>query len=503
MDSSNNRRIAINTVYLYIRKLSTVIIALFTSRLLLKALGVDDFGLYGLVGSVVLMFSALRGIFSSSVQRFITISLAKDNPAEIRKIFSIGLRLHCYIAIVFFIICEGAGALLLPFLNIPSDCLTTAQWVLLFSVLSASITLITVPYDAILISYEKLDAYALISILEYILKLIIVFALFLTPQSRIIVYSILTLLVSLIIRIINSIYCVKKFGDIAKYIPVKDKQLMNEMTKFAGWNFFGNVGFSITNAGSNFILNIFGGIAINAARGIANQVINTIQQFISDLSTSFQTQTMIAYKKHEFGRYYLLMFTNSKLCFYIFSLIGFPIFAFTVPTLQLWLGNVPTSAGIFTQTILIWCMIRSLHSPIDLLFKAEARLKAYQICEFIMYIMNLPISYLTLKLGAPYYSVFIVMGCIELVNLCLILLIARHLFDFDIHRYMKNVIARLIPFIFILAVTYLLILEHINCENSLSTLVCLIGIFIYTACIGFLTIFNHTEKTKILSILRK
>lgn len=502
--SSNNRRIALNTFYLYIRKVIIIFIALYTSRLVLKALGVDDFGLYGLVGSVVLLFSSLRGIFSSSVQRFITVSLSNDNPFETRKVFSIGLRIHIYIALIFFTVCEGIGAIILPSLNIPPASLVNAEWVLLFSVLTASVTLITVPFDAIIIAHEKLNVYALISIFQHILRFGIVLALFIFPNGRIVLYSILILCEALITISINCIYCTKKFGKLVKYIHVKDKQTTLAMTKFAGWNLFGNIGYSLTNSGSNFILNIFGGVAVNAARGIAGQVMTNVQQFINDLSTSFQPQAMIAYSKHEMSKFYILMFTNSKLAFYIFSILGFPLVTFALPTLRLWLGEVPEYSVIFTQLILLYSMVRCFHTPIDMIFKTEARLKEYQLTEFSIFILNLPVSYFALKFGAPFYSIFLIMTILEVINLIAILLLAQRFFGFNLMDYLKNVMLRIFPFALILALSYFIISQKINQDpGTIATLFYLIGGVLYATLLGFFFIFNRSERKKIISIIKR
>lgn len=502
--SQNNRKIAINTVYLYIRKIITIVIGLYSSRILLKALGIDDFGLYGLIGSVVLLFTSLRSGFVSSVQRFITVSLSTKDSNEIRKVFSIGLRIHIIFAFFFVLIAIIGGLLILPMLNIPEGSYSQAQVVLILSVLSAAVTLITVPFDAVLIAYEKLNAFAYISIFEQILRLAIVFTLFIFSDYRIVYYSLLTLLVSILMRFVNSIYCYRCFGNIVKYTHAKDKSLVISMTKFAGWNFFGNIGYGLLDSGTNFILNIFGGVAINGARSIANQVMNKVMQFVGDLTTSFQSQTMLAYNEHETNKFSMLTFMNSKLGLYVFSILVFPLIVFTVPTLKLWLGEVPEFAEIFTQTILIYSLIRSLHGPIDLLFKAANKMKEYQLAEFFTFILNLPISYIALYYGAPYYWVFLIMSIIEVFNLCNILRIAKKILDFDIQDYLKKVILRILPYILILTLTFLTT-QYINLINIsyMATIGGLIIAAFYSAIIGFFTIFNHSERSKILSILKK
>lgn len=500
--SPDNSRIAKNTGYVYLRRIFTIILAFYTSRLLLQRLGVEDFGLYGLVGSVIIMFSSLRSLFSTSVQRFINVAHGKGANEEINKIFSIGIRVHWYIAVAFIILCEVGGLIVIPTLNIPPHLIKDAYWVLHLSVLSSAITFLTVPYDAIIISFEKLNAFAIISVLEYVLRLLAVVVLVFFPHYRVIWYSAFVFLVTLTIRLANLLYCRKTFGTLAKYKKVKDPQLLRRMTSFAGWNFMGNVAFSIMTGGVNFILNIFGGVVTNAARTIAGQIMTNVQSFASELTTSFSPRSIILYTSGELKRFYSLMFLNSKVGLYVCSILGLPIVFFAESALRLWLGTVPEYSVEFTQYIFAYTIVRSLHGPIDTFFKATGDLRFYQIAEFIIMILNIPVSYIALKSGAPLYAVFVIMAIIETINLGTILLIAKGTLNFYLSGYLKQVILRVVPFLLVNSIVLGLYGHFIISKYSvISAIVHLaIGVLI-TALLGFVMIFSTTERSLFLNFI--
>ncbi len=502
----DNKKIAINTLFLYLRKAISLVISLYTSRIVLEMLGVTEFGIYGLVGSIVAIFSVLRGLFASSIQRYINISKGSDSEGDVGKIFSIGLKIHLWISVCFFVVVEIAGWLLIPYLNIPTGNYSVAQWVLLFSILSAVITILTVPYDALIIANEKFKAYAVISLVEYVLRLGIVFLLVFSPFSRVAFYSIMVFVVSLIVRVINTIYCHRKFGDEAKYRNVSDRGLFIEMTRFAGWQFFGNLGYTVTNNGVNFIINIFGGVAVNAARTIAYQVMQSVQQFIGDINVSFQPQSMMLFAKHQKDDFLRLLILNSKATISIAVILSFPILMLTSPILHLWLGAVPDYTVSFVQCILLYLVIRSVHGPIDLLFKCDGRLKRYQLTECFIMTANLPITWLGLKLGLPYYSAFIIMGAVELINAIAILFIAKKQLEFNVAYYSRKVIWPSVGACIFL--TSLFAISRIyDIINDSVSIPCLIVALFVLVCIASLTvlmfIFNSSERIKLKKLIFK
>jgi O-antigen/teichoic acid export membrane protein len=415
-------------------------IAFFSSRILLRELGVNDFGLYGVVGGVVAMFGSLRGIFASSIQRFLNFEMGRGNTAQLNKIFSMGVILHLILSVIFLLLAETIG---LWFLNnklvIQPDRYVAANWVYQFSVLASIATIMTVPYDAVLIANERMKAFAYISILDAFLKLGIIFIISYLGNDKLILYGFLILVVSLITRSVSMAYCKKNFEE-SKLKFTRDKKLFKQIGTFAGWNFLGNTSFTLSNEGVNMVLNIFGGTAINAARTIAYQVKSVTMQFVSNILMAVNPHLIKLYSQDKNKEFTDLLFFTSKLSFFVLFILCVPIYLFAETILILWLVNVPNYTIVFVQLILIYLLVRAFHNPIDTLFKASGKIKYYQIIESITLFLNLPISYILLKNNFEVHSVFVVMILIEVVNLALILSLAQGMNQLNIIEYLINVI---------------------------------------------------------------
>lgn len=440
-----NKKLLFNTAILYIRKIVNILLGFFSTRLLLQYLGVDDFGLYGLLGSVVAMFNSLRGVFATSIQRFINIERGNHSHNDeatknrkVNKIFSIGVYVHFLIGLIFLALVNAGGFIMLRYLNIGPDNYVTAVIIMECAILSAVVAIFTVPYDALIVSHERFNAYAIFSVVESVLRLGAVLFLALCSY-RVIVYSLLMLITSMIIMAINWLYCRKQFPIQSKYKRVHDKQLLRSMTKFAGWQFFGDTGFTISNQGVNFVLNLFGGVAVNAARGIAYQVMSTVYQFVSDISISFQPKTMMNYVTDKAEAIRLFYF-NSRLSFAICFLLALPMCMYTESILQLWLGHVPQFTVVFVQCIMLYLLIRSIHGAIDIIFKSSGNIKNYQLIEFSLRILAVPLAYILLHLGFPYYWAFMGMCILEVVNLISIVTLAHYQIGFDIKSYIVHLV---------------------------------------------------------------
>lgn len=499
---TNKRRIARNSLFLYCRKAVTIVIGFYTSRLLLERLGDYDFGLYGLIGSVIVLFSSLRGIFSTSIQRYVNVAKASGRPDEVQKIFSIGMTIQVLLAFLFFTAVEIGGLFLIPELNINPGSEGDAWWVFHLSLLAAVVLMLTVPYDALIIANEKLDVFAIIAVIESVLRLGIVALLIFFPEGRVVWYAALTLAVSLIIRFINTAYCKRKFGIEARYKFSRDKVLFKEMTVFASWNFLGSTGFTVANNGTNFILNIFGGVGLNTARALAVHVQANIAQFVSDMSTSFQPRSIMAYTRKEYDEFYSLMFWNSKVNFFISSVLCATLLCTTYAVLNLWLDEVPEWTTVFTQLVLIYAVVRSLHDPIDTLFRASGHMKWYQITEFVMMTMNIPLSWIALKLGAPYYSVFVILILIEIANFAAIMCVAKVHLDFAVGLYAHRILSRVAITSAVIAAIYFVATHIIPYDiNVWQTLGIVPAIMLIIATAEFAVLFNKAERKKLLSLI--
>lgn len=505
MTSKANKSIAKNTFYLYGRKLFTLIIALYTSRVLLQQLGIADFGIYGLVGSVVAIFSALRSIFSSSIQRFINIAKGNSNYGNVRDIFSIGIKIHRWIAIAFIIIVEIGGSIMMIYLDIPGDKFIEAYVVLQLSLLTAVVSILTVPYDALIIANEKFNAFALFSIVDYTLRLVIVFMLSFSTDCKLMFYALLLCIEAVIVRYLNIIYCKKTFGEESRYHKTHNPDLLKQMTRFAGWQFLGNTAYTVTNNGINFVLNIMGGVAANAARTVAYQAMSAVSQFIGDLSLSFQPRTMMLYAQGDMAGFLRLIYLNSKANFAMTVILAFPLFVLTEPIVRLWLGEIPPYSISFIRAIMIYLVFRSFHTPIDLYFKSFGDLKKYQIVELCCLSMSLPLSWLLTHLGFPLYTVFLAMAICEAVNLVTLLILARIQYGFSIREYCKIIVLRAT-----FTLVTLSVLAWVVISNCQLTNIGIGQILIYSACliiaeicIVSICLFSKRERNSLKQILPK
>lgn len=476
-------------------------IAFFSSRIILRELGVDDYGLYGVVGGVVAMFSSLRGIFASSIQRFLNFEMGKGNTTQLNKIFSVGVILHLILSVIFLLLAETLG---LWFLNnklvIDPDRYIAANWVYQFSVLASIATIMTVPYDAVIIANERMKAFAYISILDAFLKLGIIFIISYLGNDKLILYGFLVLIVSLITRSVSMAYCKRNFEE-SKFKFTKDKNLLKQIGTFAGWNFLGNTSFTLSNEGVNMVLNIFGGTAVNAARAIAYQVKSVTMQFVSNILMAVNPHLIKLYSQNKHKEFTDTLFFTSKLSYYVLFILCVPIYLFAETILTLWLVNVPDHTVKFVQLILIYLLVRAFHSPIDTLFKASGKIKYYQIIESITLFLNLPISYILLKNNFEVHSVFVVMILIEVVNLALILSLAQGMNQLNIIEYLINVILPCsIVTIIATPISFFLFKSTIDVTIYIQFLYLIIVVLICGISILFLG-FNKREKALLRNIL--
>lgn len=498
---TNNKLILKNTFLLYARETVTLFISFFSSRLLLDRLGVDDFGMYGLIGSILLMFSSLRGLFASSIQRFISIEKGTDNLEDVNRVFCLGVIIHTGLSIFFVVVAEIVGLLCIPVLNMPMESLSASYWVLHFSIMAAAVTIMTVPYDALIIANEKFDIFAVFSIIEVVLKLVIVLLLIYSPMQRVITYSFLMLMVSILIRCLNAVYCNKMFEE-ARFHWVKDSLYMRRMTVFAGWQFLGNLGFSLMNSGMNMVINLFGGLSVNAARAIAYQVMNAVGKFTGSVSVSFQPQSMMLYARGEMDQYTKLMLMNTKIGFLVTFILGYLVVMMAPSLLKFWLGNVPEYTTEMVQGIFVYAIIRSLHAPIDTLFKAAGQLKYYQVCEFMFLSLNLPLSWWLLHCGYPYYSVFLLMSMIEFIDLLAILLLANRLLNFDSLRYCFLIFPRCLLLLGLGWVTFVYFSPILNDEYTVKAMIYKsLLVFVFVSLVSPLVFFNKNEFLRISQLI--
>ena len=500
--SDNNKRIAKNTLLLYFRMLFMMVVSLYTSRVILNALGVEDFGIYNVVGGVVAMFSVISGSLSAAISRFITYELGKGDQSKLNKIFSASVTIQLLLSLIIVVLIESVGVWFLNAkMTIPAERMTAANWVLQFSIVTFVINLISVPYNAAIIAHEKMSAFAYISILEAVGKLTIAFLIIVSPIDKLIFYAILMCSVAVIVRLTYGHYCKKHFAECTYHFHW-DKEILKNMFGFAGWNFIGAASAVLRDQGGNVIINMFFGPSVNAARGIANQVNNAITGFVQNFMTAVNPQITKSYASGDREYMMNLIFQGARLSFYMLLLLSLPVLLNTHYILVIWLKLVPEHAVLFVQLILVFAMCESISNPLITAMLATGKIKGYQIVVGGLQMMNLPISYICLRMGAIPESVLIVAIIISQCCLAVRLYMLRGLIGLSSIQYMKKVYFNVLG-VAILAFVIPGLLSYYMQESFLSFVLISLLAMVCTCIVEFYVGCTKKERTFVLDKINK
>ncbi len=457
IEIQENNQIAKNTLILYFRMFITLIISLYTSRVVLKALGIVDFGIYNVIGGIVAMFSFFNTAMTSTTQRYIAFSLGKNNQSEQSKIFFNCVLIHFIIAFFFIIFVELIGMWFINNkLTIPPERFSAALSVFHCSVLSTFFLINCVPYNAAIIAHEKMAAYAYISIIEVFFKLAIVLLLPYTPIDRLCSLAILLTIVQLITTMIYIIYCRKTFNETQLRFNY-DKNIFKEMLSFTGWNLWGGFSNILYTQGLNILLNIFFGPAINAARGISVQIQSAVIQFSSNFQTAINPQIVKTYANQEIIKMHSLIFLSSRFTTLLLLILATPFFVDANCILHLWLGEIPEWSSTFIQIMLCITIIDSAANPFMIASAATGHIRFYQFAIGGTMLLIVPTSYIALKFGCKPHIVFIIHLFFCICTFVIRLFIVRSLISFKITDYIKKCLSRIIP-----ATTFLLSIVIFN-----------------------------------------
>lgn len=403
---SDNKRIAKNTMFLYFRMLLIMAVSLYTSRIILQTLGVEDFGIYNVVGGIVTMFTFLNGSLGAATSRYITFELGRKNYKRLHKVFNIALIIHLAIAFIIILLAETIGLwFFYEKMSIPAYRMDAAFWVYQISILTCFFSLTQVPYNATIIAYENMKIYAYIGIVEVIFKLLIVYAITISPIDKLIFYASLLCLLQVSIMMFYRLYCNKNFSSCSIKI-YKDKLLFKEMFSYAGADMIGSISVLAQGQGLNILLNIFYGPIVNAARGIAYQIQGAITQFSNNFMTAVRPQIIKQYATGHVESMMELVKQSSCFSYYLMWIISFPICLETHYILTLWLGEYPQRTGNFLHLIVVLCLIQTLKTPRSTVFHATGHLKLVNIVVGSILCSAFPLAYIFLKLGGSPESVF-------------------------------------------------------------------------------------------------
>ena len=439
---SNNQRIAKNTIILYFRMMLMLVVQLYTSRVVLQTLGVEDYGIYNVVGGIVGLFVFFNSAMTSSTQRYLTFELGKGDYCRLKQVFATAVNIHLLIAVIIILLCETVGLwLLFNKMIIPESRMTAALWVFQLSILTSVVTIMSYPYNAIIVAHERMSAFAYISIIEVVLKLVIVFLLKFGGFDKLILYAILITLIQLTVRFIYSSYCSRNFSE-SRYSLYHDKKLFKEMLSFAAWNLWGNFASAMSGQGQNILLNVFCGPLINAARGVASQVQVAIHQLSTNFQMALNPQITKNYASGRYSEMHLLIQRSSRISFFLLYCISLPVIIEAPFILDIWLKEVPDYTVHFLRIMLCICMIDSSANPLMIAAAATGNVRKYQSIVGGVILMVLPLSYIVLKSGAEPWSVIVVQLIISCVAYITRLCIVKPLIKLELRSFFTNVIMR-------------------------------------------------------------
>lgn len=500
--SENNKRIAKNTLLLYIRMILLMLISLYTSRVILNQLGVQDFGIYNVVGGIVSMFSIISSSLSSAISRFITFELGKGDLKKLNKIFSASVTIQIALSLVIVILLDTLGIWFLNYkMVIPENRMEAANWVLQFSILAFVINLISVPYNAAIIAHEKMSAFAYISIYEGMSKLAIAFLIAISPIDKLIFYSAMTCVAAVSVRCVYGYYCKHHFEE-CSYKFYWDKSLLMQLFGFAGWSFIGNAAGILRSEGVNILLNLYFGPIVNAATGVATQVNNAISGFSNNFMTAVNPQIIKLFSKGDLSNSYLLVMNSARFSFMLMFAITTPVIVATPLLLKIWLKTIPDYSIEFVRLILILSLVECICIPLVTLNQATGKIRNYQLVVGTIHLLNFPISWIGLKMGLfPAIVYFIAIG-LAMINLYARLYMLKRSLGISIGLFNKNVILKIIM---VVIVAYsLLIIEHSIVDNNIILLLSSIIVSLLTIyMIGIKEQERHYVINKIKAIIKK
>lgn len=454
---SDNKRIAKNAILLYGRMILLLAVSLYTSRVVLFALGFEDYGIYNVVGGIVAMFSFINMALANSTSRYITFSLGKGRIDDSRQVFNACFIVHIIIALIIILLSETVGLwFLYNKMVIPVSRMYAATWVYQFSIIACVASILYAPFNATIIAHEKMGAFALISILDAFLKLLIAYIISVSENDRLIIYAFLLLCVSLTDIIIYLVYCKRNFKEV-KFERIKTKNNPKEIMGFAGWSLIGNLAYVGYTQGLDILLNIFFGPVVNAARGIATQIQNAVMGFVTNFQMAVNPQITKSYAKEDYSYLHTLVYASSKFSFFLLLCIILPISIESKTILSIWLVEVPDYAIPFTILTLLARLVDTLSNPIGIANNATGTIRQYQIFEGGSLLLIVPIAWLVLKMGGNPTSVFwvqlIIMYIVQFIRLFLVC----GKIKMSKKEYCKKVLLRIIPVAIISALIPLLL----------------------------------------------
>lgn len=500
---STNSSIAKNTMFLYFRMILIMAVQLYTVRVVLSVLGSTDYGLNNVVGGIVTMFSFMSGTMATASQRYFAFEIGRKDMVQLKKTFSLTLIIYCLLGFIILLLAETVGLWFLNYkMTIPEDRMNAANCVYQFSLFSFIVTMFQVPYDALVIAREKMNVYAYLSILEVVLKLLIVYLLSISSFDKLITYSFLTFSITLIITSIYKSYCIRNYKE-SHFKFFWDKKLFKEITSYSSWNLFGALAGVANNQGINILINLFFGPTINAARGIAYQINSSINGFVQNFMTASKPQITKLYAQGNIKELNILIERTSKFSYLLLLLIVLPVGLETSFILNIWLKDFPEYTVVFVQLILINTLVDTISYALMAGAQATGKIKAYQATVGTIMLLNIPISYIFLKIGIEPYQVLYINISISVICLFFRLFFLKKLIKLEISHFLKEVVLK----VFILTIVVILIMyqlkKYLNEETLINFIIISVLSVVLIIFFSYLLILSKIEKQLIKSFIDK
>lgn len=490
---TKTKSIASNTMYMYIRMFIIMAINLYASRVILNTLGASDYGIYNVVGGIVVLFGFLNGALRQATQRFITYDLGKGDVSQLRNTFSMSLNVHIILSIIILFFAETVGLwVVYHYLVIPADRFQTAVWVFHLSVLASIISITQVPYNATINAHEDFNIYAYVSIADAILKLVVLFAISNLSGDLLLIYAVLILLINVLIAFYYRYFCIRHYSE-CHYTFFWDQSRFRQIFNFSSWSLIGNFADTLSDQGINVLLNMFFGPSVNAARGIAVQIKGQVANFVNNFQLASNPQIVKAYALNEFDNLVNLVLKTSKLSFFLFLILVIPLCLEMETILSLWLKNPPPYLCEFAKITLITVLLQSLGGTLQLAIQASGEIKIYSLTVSLTKLICIPIIFWGLNFGAspvyPFLVVMIVFFSVVAINIWLV----KKIMEFPIGRYFSEVIAK--DFLVFICSIIIPVLWITEVESSIMRVLGTIVIsFVSTSISIFLVGLNKDER---------
>lgn len=501
-NQSNNKRIAKNTVFLYFRMFLVLIVSLFTTRVVLNALGVVDYGINNVVAGFVSMFAFLNTSMSNGVQRFYNFTLGKKD-GNIANVYNTAWQIQFLLALILLLLLETLGVwYMYNKMIIPSERFTAAMWVFQLSVASMLLIVMQIPYNAAIMAFERMDFYAYISIFDVIAKLGIAYLLFVYNGDKLILYGALLFVVTIVGFFLNYGYCKKNFKEL-NFKMQYNRELFRPLLSFSGWNVFGSFAYMLKGQGLNMLLNAFFGPVVNAARGISGMIMSAIQGFQGNIVIAFRPQIVQSYSYGDYARVRGLFYSLSKVSFVMLAMMSIPIILELDYILHLWLGDiVPDYTKSFTILVLVNMVVSSLNTPVSQVVHATGKMKNYQIATSFIVCLILPISWVFLKIGYNPNSVYIVSLAMTILNQIVCNIFLKKVFPYSFTEYISSVIFPCVIFTVIVPIIPI-VLQSVIEQSFIRLIVVGMVSVIISLIVAYLAMLNKHEKKLVKNIINK